>query len=160
MPNHVLVMTQSINVNIACYVFHVWAGDFLAAATLYAPTARPGSLVAHFLCCQSIELSLKAFLSLKGQSRPELKRDFGHNLIELYTEASSRGLGTLVTLGPEDLTTVMKANDWYDTTGGKKFQYCDIGELGRGLKGAPNLVALESLATRLQATALRDAVRG
>ena len=55
--------------NITCYGFHIWAGDFLAAEKLYAQSARIGSLVAHFLCCQSIELSLKSFLSLRGLSR-------------------------------------------------------------------------------------------
>jgi hypothetical protein len=50
--------------NVTCYGFHLWAGDFLAAERLYAPTARNGSFVPQFLCCQSIELSLKGFLSL------------------------------------------------------------------------------------------------
>ncbi len=42
--------------NITCYGFHMWAEDFLGAEKLYAPTARKGSFVPQFLCCQSIEL--------------------------------------------------------------------------------------------------------
>jgi hypothetical protein len=53
-------------------------GGLLSAEKLYAPAARQGSLVAHFLCCQSIELSLKGFLSLKGLKRTELRKRFGH----------------------------------------------------------------------------------
>lgn len=40
----------------------------------------------QFLCCQSIELSLKGFLSVKGFTRTRLRTDFGHNLVKLYDE--------------------------------------------------------------------------
>lgn len=144
--------------NVTCYGFHVWAEDFLAAEKLYAPKARTGSYVAHFLCCQSVELSLKGFLSLKGLKRTELRRRFGHDLVRLFREASARGLSALVTLYPDDLKVLTKVNGWYDSAGGKKFQYFDAWEALHGFTRAPDLAGIESLANRLQAQALRDAV--
>ena len=159
--NRTLNAEPLIVANLTCFGFYVWAGDFLAAERLYAPTARAGSFVAHFLCCQSIELSLKAFLSLKGVTITELRRrGFGHNLFELYRAAADKGLGGLVTVEPDDLTVVTQANDWYDSPGGKKLQYFDVSEAMRAFKSAPELSGLENLAHRLQSPGLRDAVKG
>jgi hypothetical protein len=147
----------TISVNLSCLAFHIWAEDFLAAERLYAPTARRGSFVAHFLCCQSIELSLKAYLSLKGQTRDKLKRNpYGHNLVKLFADARVAGVESLVTLLPEDAATVQHANEWYDTPGGKRFQYLSVIDAMMAFKHAPDLEPLESLAARLQSPALRE----
>src|SRR4051812_23518161 len=91
--NIVIQMGPGPTFNLTCYGFHLWAEDFLSAEKLYAPTARRGSYVPQFLCCQAIELSLKAFLSLKGFPRKKLRTEFGHNLVKLYEEAVTQGIG-------------------------------------------------------------------
>lgn len=154
-PRKIVLSPAPATFNVTCYGFHLWAEDFLAAEKLYAPTARTGSFVAHFLCCQSIELSLKGFLSLKGVKRTDLKKRFGHNLGRLYKEASGLDIGSFVTLKPEDLNLLHKVDGWYDTAGGKKFQYFDVWEALHAFKNAPDLSGIEDLANRLQSEALR-----
>jgi hypothetical protein len=156
-PQNTTVAVTGVQTNLTCYGFHVWAEDFLIAEKLYAPTARKGSHVAHFLCCQSIELSLKAFLSLKGMSRKELK-NLGHNMHKLYVGARRDGLDELVPLQPRDESLVQAANGWYDTPGGKRLQYFGLVDAMTGFKGSPDLASLEELAARLQSKELREAV--
>lgn len=151
-------MRAGISSSLTCFGFHVWGEDFLAAENAYARGARPGSFVAHFLCCQSIELSLKAFLSFKGRSRDSLRRSFGHHLGKLFDEAYREGLPDLVTINPGDESVLREANDWYDTYGGKRFQYVDIRDAMKGFRHAPELAGLEDIATRLQAKPLREAL--
>jgi hypothetical protein len=156
-PQNITLAVEPAQVNLTCHLFHVWAEDFLLAEKLYAPSARTGSHVAHFLCCQSIELSLKAFLSLKGMNRRELKK-LGHNLDQLFGRARSEGLSQLVPLQPRDQSIVQAANAWYDTPGGKRFQYFGLLDAIKGFKGSPDLAGLEELAGRLQSKELREAV--
>jgi hypothetical protein len=98
-PRNIVLKADPGVINVTCYGFHVWAEDFLTAAKLYAPTARTGSFVAHYLCCQSVELSLKAFLSFKGLKRTDLRKQFRHDLLKLYKKASALGLVALIRFG-------------------------------------------------------------
>jgi hypothetical protein len=119
-PKNVTLSPGPLQVNLTCYGFHVWSEDYLAAARAYSPVARQGSLVGHFLCCQSIELSLKEFLSLKGVTRRTLEgKPFGHNLERLFDESGQQGLDKFVTLNPSDASTIQIANAWYDIPGHK-----------------------------------------
>jgi hypothetical protein len=146
-------------VNLTCYGFQVWGEDFLAAENAYAAGKRQGSCVAHFLCCQSVELSPKAFLSLKGIGREQLRRKpFGHNLSALFDAACRQGIGDLVTIDGNDGSVLRAATAWYDTGRGKRFQSVDLLDAMTGFRNVPDLAGLEGLATRLQASALRDAV--
>lgn len=154
--NIVIQMGPGPTFNLTCYGFHLWAEDFLAAEKLYAPTARKGSYVPQFLCCQSIELSLKGFLSRKGFARKKLRTEFGHNLVKLYEEAVAQGIGALVTLQPGDRHVVVAANSAYDSRAGKKLQYFDVYDALTAFKSLPGLAGVEDLANRLQAKALRD----
>ena len=109
--------------HLTCYGFHVWAGDFLAAAKAYAPTARSGSFVQHFLCCQSIELSLKALLSLRGAERKELwPRAMGHNLANLLAAAQAKNLAEYVATTVADMSLLAAATAWYDSPS-RRLQY-------------------------------------
>lgn len=146
-------------INLTCFGFHLHADDFLAAARAYKPVARKASFVAQFLCCQSIELSLKAFLSLKGMSRKNLKRKFGHNLIRLLKRARKEGIESLVVINGNDESIVKTANAWYDVAGEKRLQYFSVVDAMRAFKDAPELAPLEDLAARLQSTQLREAVQ-
>jgi hypothetical protein len=155
--NIVLQAAPAVVTNLTCYGFHVWAGDFLDAERLYAPTARQGSFVAHFLCCQSIELSLKSYLSLRGVAKAALKsKPYGHNLVRLFRDGRDKGIGQIVTLAPTDAATIASAADWYHTTGRKRFQYFEVMDAITGFKQAPELAPLEDVASRLQAPALRE----
>jgi hypothetical protein len=155
-PRNIDLVVGTVTVNLSCVGFHMWAEDFLNAERLYAPTARPGSFVAHFLCCQSIELSLKAYLSLRGASRKDLKKPYGHNLVRLFRDAYQKGIDQLVALLPSDTNTIADANGWYDTHGGKRFQYFDVMDAVLAFKHAPELAPLEDLAARLQTPLLRE----
>ena len=162
--SHTIVL-PGLATNLTCYGFHLWAEDFLTAAKAYAPVARQGSFTAHFLCCQSVELSLKAFLSLKGVSRDDLrKKPYGHNMLELFREARARHVEELVLVDPGDESIVQAATSWYDSlqrgprTVRKRLQYFDVMDALTGFRGAPELAALEGLADRLQSSRLRDAV--
>jgi hypothetical protein len=137
------------------YIFHLWGGDYLAAAKAYRPNARQGSPVTAFLSCQSIELSLKAFLTLKGLNRDKLKGKFGHNLTKLAATAHEYGLAEFVQISGDDGKLLIAATDWYDKN--KRLQYAVIGDVGTGLK-YPDDEALEALASRLQCDELRQTV--
>lgn len=148
-----------VQVNLTCYGFHLWAEDLLAAACAYRPVARQGAKVAECLCCQSIELALKAFLSLRGCDRQTLRRrPFGHNLLELARKARELNCGDFFELTNPDFELLRTANEWYDTPGGKRLHYFDIGDAGRGFAGAPPFEAVSELAARLQSPTLRQAV--
>jgi hypothetical protein len=160
LPRSQNVPLQGVQANLTCYGFHVYAEDFLAAARAYAPGARTGSFVAHFLCCQSVELSLKAFLSLKGMTRQQLRKEMGHNLSKLFDAACGQRIGDFVAVDPAaDASTLQKATDWYDTPRGKRFQYFDLVDAMLGFRHAPDFAELEGLATRLQSGTLRTAVQ-
>ena len=58
-PRNITLRVEPAVFNLTCLGFHMWAEDFLNAERLYATAARRGSFVAHFLCCQSIELGLE-----------------------------------------------------------------------------------------------------
>ena len=111
------------------------------------------------MSCQSIELSLKAYLSLRGASRAALKsKPYGHNLARLFRDARDKGIGVLVALVSSDADAISNAADWYHTHRRKRFQYFEVMDAITGFKNAPELAPLEDLATRLQAPSLRDMV--
>lgn len=156
--NVIVVVPGPAVVNLTCLGFYLAAGDFLVAARASAPLMRPRSFVGHFLCCQSIELSLKAFLSLKGYERDRMKR-LGHKLKALFDAAVPFGLAHVVSLEANDRLLLGEASDWYDSSGGKRFQYFAVRDAVLGYPGAPAVAALEALAGRLQSPALHAAVQ-
>ena len=76
---------------------HMYASAYLdAARALPLPTA-PFEPVRPFLICHSIELGLKAFLSLHGAEMLELADgSYGHNLEAILKKADEKHLGTHV----------------------------------------------------------------
>lgn len=91
-------------------------------------------------------------------TRKDLRRRFGHNLTKLYKEACLQGIGNLLTLSGGDASLLGTATDWYDTEKGKRLQYFSVVDAMSGFRDAPDLAGLEDLASRLQSSALRDAV--
>jgi len=67
-----------------------------------------------FLVCRSLELALKAFLSLRGRSLDELAGGaFGHDLNKLLAEANKQDLGALVKLSEEQRFQIVRASIYY-----------------------------------------------
>lgn len=91
-------------------------------------------------------------------TRKDLRNRFGHNLTKLYKEARFQDIGDLVTLSGDDVLLLRTATEWYDTDKGKRLQYFSVVDAMKGFRDAPDLAGLEDLASRLQSTALRDAV--
>ena len=56
------------------------------------PETPPFSWPRYFLLCHSIELALKAFLALHGESASDLQNKFGHDLNKLLERAERCGL--------------------------------------------------------------------
>ena len=71
-------------------IFCSYASQYLTAA-LTAGTEAGFSPVPYYLCCHSLELSMKAFLVLKGLDPYKEIKKLGHDLEEILTKA--RGLG-------------------------------------------------------------------
>jgi hypothetical protein len=68
---------------------HVNAGLFLRDAVSLRENATAGQFI---LFMHAIELALKSFLHLKGQSLKDLRLNFGHDLEALLAEADKAGL--------------------------------------------------------------------
>jgi hypothetical protein len=90
--------------------------------------------------CQSIELSLKAFLRGSGYSDKQL-RQLGHNLDECVTAAKAAGIEIYVTFSEVDLSSIASINKYYQA---KDLQYSTT-----GFKSYPSQDWLLRLADRL-----------
>ena len=83
-------------------------------------------LPAYYLVGHSIELSLKSFLSAKGYSHSELrKQKYGHDLESLLSECTRRKLGREVNLSKIQVQGILLLNNTYC---GKKFEYLEYGD--------------------------------
>jgi hypothetical protein len=77
--------------------FHTHGKEFFAAAEAVYASSKPKTLPLAFLWGRTIELLLKSYLLSVGVSIERLRsREFGHNLVALYTEARARGIDPLV----------------------------------------------------------------
>ena len=94
----------------------------------------------YFLACQSIELSLKAYLRATGSGEIDLKK-VGHNLQKCVESARKAGINDRVTLSDVDMTLIQLANPHYLYKG---FQYSVT-----GYKTLPRVDLLIELAKRL-----------
>ena len=131
---------------------HMYASAYLdAARALPLPTA-PFEPVRPFLICHSIELGLKAFLSLHGAAMLELADgSHGHNLEAILKKADEKHLGTHVGLTDVHKAEVRKSSLYY---AGKVFEYPAIGE---ALSAYPSMPVIDTLFE--VATILVDSLR-
>jgi hypothetical protein len=91
----------------------VYASSFLRSAKTIEPGPDgPRWPAGFYLVCHALELSLKAFLSLKGRALLELA-DLGHDLGKLVADATAAGLPDLVTLAPEQVDEIQCASRYY-----------------------------------------------
>jgi hypothetical protein len=125
----------------------MYANAFVSAAkTLPNPEAlfEP---VRYYLTCHSIELGLKAYLSLGGASMLDLSEGaFGHNLRAILAAAEAQGLDKSVALSTEQKGEIRNTTTYYN---GKLFEYPAYGEALRGYPSLPSLPLLLTAATIL-----------
>ncbi len=115
--------------------------EFLDAARRErAAAGRHISLPAYFLAGRAIELALKAFLVLKGQPVPHLRK-LSHDLGAIVEDAQSQGLETVFTPSPEQIGAIQLLNPYYQS---KDLEYPTT-----GFKSYPDFQWLESFAQGL-----------
>lgn len=118
-----------------------FAKDYLKAYLLVKekePDFRKFFHVRFFLLCHSIELSMKAYLKLKGYSAKNLIYDFGHDLEKLIDELYSKHE---IIFGKEFVMAISMANRYYLS---KQFEYFQSGS-----KELPTFDLLEDTAKLL-----------
>jgi HEPN domain-containing protein len=96
--------------------FFLYAGHYFHAAKAAEPpqSAPDFQLVRLFLVCRTLELLLKAFLSLKGCSLEKLSGGaFGHDLKGLLEEAEKQNLGDLIRLKDDHRAEIVRASEYY-----------------------------------------------
>jgi hypothetical protein len=125
----------------------VYANAYLKAAAAVPAPEAPYEPVRYYLACHSIELSLKAYLSLHGATMLELAENaFGHNLDAILTVAENKGLRSYVRFSGEQRAEIYKAATYY---AGKVFEYPAMGEACVGYPNLPQLEILLRVATQL-----------
>jgi HEPN domain-containing protein len=121
------------------------AGEFLAAAELLQERRERFTPVAAFLCCRSVELTLKAFLLARGNTYDQMK-EFAHDIVHLLSEAHARGLEAVVLLSGDELRVLRQANCDYMQN---RLAYFDLFSTMSHYPNQPELGALTSVAARL-----------
>ncbi len=113
------------------------ANEYLEAAQmLHSVNKTPHSFPLSFLICQSIELSLKAYLRGCGATKNQLKK-IGHDLVKALDCAQAKKLSNFFTLAPLQKEALLIINPYYKE---KDLQYTEV-----GIKHYPNFVALVAL---------------
>lgn len=136
----------------------LYAEMYLAAAEALPRPTVPFEPVRPYLVCHAIELSLKAFLSLKGSAMVDLAGgQFGHKLSVILKEAEAADLLALVPLTAVHRKAITSAESYY---AGKVFEYPAVGEAFSAYPSMPPLFALFEAAvllTKSLATPCREA---
>jgi hypothetical protein len=128
------------------YYFVKYAEDFLAASKSRNSTAG-FSPVEYYLACHSVELSLKAFMLLKGVSKDEIcKKPFGHNLVNILDKCLKLELEELVAINNSEISLIEKLNEWYFRKG---FEYFDVKNIASGAGNLPDVKYAQELALHL-----------
>ncbi len=123
----------------------MYADAYVKAAASLPASKAPFEPVRYYLSCHSIELSLKAYLSIRGATMLELSESsYGHNLETILTAAEGKGLLSQVSVSEEHLAEIRKAAVYY---GGKVFEYPAVGEAYRCYPSLPTLGVLIEAAT-------------
>lgn len=115
---------------------------------------RPFQPAPLFLASRSLELALKTFLCLKGETLEKLAVQ-GHNLGLLLTSAKANGLGDLVSLPVEQEAEIERASIYYAE---KVYEYPAVKEAVLGYPAlatvGPLVAAAEALISALRPLAL------
>jgi len=115
--------------------------EFLAAAQSLRSVNESPSVPAYFLICQSIELSLKAYIRGCGGAREELVK-IGHDLEKALNTAQAERLSQFFAITSCQEEALRMINPYY---AGKDLQYTAVGS-----KSYPDVNILLELAGGLQ----------
>jgi hypothetical protein len=112
-PQDIVVTPGPLRVRLSPLGTWMHARAFKVAADLAhaAPWSTPG--VIGFLYSRAIELALKSYLVLRGQSSEDM-RAYSHNLSLLLTEAYTRSLDFLIELTDEEKDLIRMLGDLND----------------------------------------------
>ncbi len=117
------------------------AGEYLEAAQMLHPVNKtPCSTPLYFLLCQSIELSLKAYLRGCGTTKGQLIK-IGHDLVKALDYAQAKKLSDFFSLSPLQTKALRLINLYYKA---KDLQYTEM-----GIKHYPDFGILLELANDL-----------
>ena len=98
------------------------AREFLDAAQLVRREKPVWFAPTYFLVCQSIELSLKAYLRGSGYSDKQLRR-LGHDLDACVAAARAAGVESHVSFSEADVAAIAVINSYYHS---KDLQYARV----------------------------------
>jgi len=113
-----------------------YAQYYLDGARSVQPSQDTLPVVRTFLAARAVELALKAFLAVKGNTLVELAGGlYGHDLKQLIAEADKRDLQAIVKLTDEQHAGIIKASEYYLE---KVLEYPSVSEAVRGYRGMPN----------------------
>src|SRR3990172_4707889 len=130
----------AIEVNLSPDGFHMWAQHYFKCMSDFL-SPHGFSPVPYFLVCRAIELQLKAY-HLQINKQTYVKRQFGHNLIQLYSSLDSADK----ILSQPELDELTKANEVYSSKG---FEYFAPVDALRGCSNFPDLDVLVAICERL-----------
>lgn len=99
---------------------------FNAAFTLHKHHAESAFTPFYATVGQSIELSLKAFLVASGVEVQDVRKKFGHRLIDLLKESKGKGLEKVVKLEDSHWGMIDLMSKEYS---GKRYHYIETGRL-------------------------------
>ena len=136
---------ESGNYFLSPYGFVSYSKDFYEAAINHK-SSRNFSPASYYLFGRSLELSLKAFLLLKGVSREKIKRSLGHDLEKILKKCKEYSLHDYLSLNMDEEIQIRSLNDWYCRKG---LEYFEIKNLMQNYKNLPTALQLSSLAFKL-----------
>ena len=126
--------------------FISYSEDFYEACCSHI-THRPFSPAKYYMACRSIELSLKAFLLLKGVTRDQLKKKpLWHDLHKILKKCKELGISNLVSISSSQELYIESLNKWYVRKG---FEYFELENLVSSPKSLPNITEIQELANFL-----------
>jgi len=140
------IKVQTGHYFISPFGFVSYSEDFLNACNSHV-TSRPFSPAEYYLACRSLELSLKAFLLLKGVSRDNLKkRSLWHDLHKILKKCKDLGIRSYVTITNTQESDIDELNKWYSRKG---FEYFEIENLVANRMSLPDISSVKELALTL-----------
>jgi hypothetical protein len=147
------ISTAGVTAYMSPASLHFYASDFLRVAKAAPAADAPFAPARLYLVCHTIELSIKAFLSIRGHSLEKLSRQaMGHNLENLFEEARKLGLEKIIHMEDHQIFEVNRASEYY---GDKVFEYPALYEAIRAYPHLPNINVLLEVADAL-VTALEE----
>lgn len=126
---------------------HMYAESYLLAAQALPKPQAPFEPVRPYLICHSIELALKAYLSIQGVAMIRLAEGpYAHNLESLLAKANDAGLPKVAAFTDAQGNAIRLATTYYS---GKVFEYPAVGEAFNAYPHMPPIEPLTEAASFL-----------